>query len=177
LSGRLEVAIGHETADATVLAKLNKGMTLENFVCASWLLRREEIDLRAFVLVQPPFTEPEAAVGEAVRAVAFAEKAGSGVVALLPTRGGNGALEALAAEGRFAPPRLATLEDALDASLCGGIRVLADTWDLDAFADCRACFPARRDRLARINLSQRIEPRVACPACGSGSPACSTSRS
>jgi radical SAM enzyme (TIGR01210 family) len=177
LSGRLEVAIGLETADATVLAKLNKGMTLENFVCASWLLRREEIDLRAFVLVQPPFTEPEAAVGEAVRAVAFAEKAGSGVVALLPTRGGNGALEALAAEGRFAPPRLATLEDALDASLCGGIRVLADTWDLDAFADCRACFPARRDRLARINLSQRIEPRVACPACGSGSPACSTSRS
>src|SRR6185369_12913046 len=100
----------------------------------------------------------------------FAAKAGAAVVSLLPTRGGNGALEALAEQGRFAPPRLATLEDAFDASSREGARVLADTWDLDAFSDCPACFPARRDRLARMNLSQRVEPRVACTSC-------STSRS
>ena len=175
LDGRLEVAMGLETADASVLARLHKGMTLEDFVRAAWLLRREAIGIRTFVLVQPPFVQPEAAVGEAVRAVEFAAKAGSDVVALLPTRGGNGALEALAAEGGFSPPRLATLEDAFDASLCGETRVLADTWDLDGFADCRACFPARRDRLVRMNLSQKVEPRLACPASGSG--ACSTSRS
>jgi len=170
LSGRLEVAMGLETADAVVLERLNKGMALEDFVHAAWLLAREEIDLRAFVLVQPPFVEREAAVDEAVRAVAFAAKAGAAVVSLLPTRGGNGALEALAEQGRFAPPRLATLEDAFDASSREGARVLADTWDLDAFSACPACFPARRDRLARMNLSQRVEPRVACTSC-------STSRS
>jgi radical SAM enzyme (TIGR01210 family) len=177
LTGRLEVAMGLEAADASVLAKLHKGMTLEDFVHASWLLRREAIGIRAFVLVQPPFVGPEFAVGEAVHAAAFAEKAGADVVALLPTRGGNGALEALAGEGDFAPPKLATLEDAFDASLGGSLRVLADTWDLDAFADCRDCFAARRDRLARMNLSQKAEPRVACPACAASSNPCTTSRS
>ncbi len=170
LSGRLEVAMGLETADAAVLESLHKGMTLEDFVHAAWFLRREEIDLRAFVLVQPPFVAPETAVDEAVHAVAFARQAGAAVVSLLPTRGGNGALEALANEGRFAPPRLATLEEAFDRSLHEGARVLADTWDLGAFSDCATCFPARRDRLARMNLSQRVEPRVDCPSC-------STSRS
>ena len=170
LSGRLEVAMGLETADAVVLEKLHKGMTLEDFVHASWLLAREEIDLRAFVLVQPPFVAAEDAVGEAVHAVEFAEGAGTKVVALLPTRGGNGALDSLAAEGRFAPPKLSTLEDAFDAGLRETLRVLADTWDLETFSECPACFAARRDRIARTNLSQRAEPRVACPSC-------STSRS
>ena len=170
LSGRLEVAMGLETADAAVLESLHKGMTIEDFVHAAWLLARDEIDLRAFVLVQPPFTDPEAAVDEAVRAVAFAEKAGAVVVSLLPTRGGNGALEALASEGSFAPPSLSTLEDAFDGSLREGTRVFADTWDLETFSECPTCFAARRDRLARMNLSQRAEPRVACPSC-------STSRS
>ncbi len=170
LRGQLEVAMGLETADEAVLEKLNKGMTVRDFARAVELLRREEIDVRAFVLVQPPFVEPEDAVDEAVRAAAFAEEAGADVVSLLPTRGGNGALEALAIEGKFSSPRLSTLEDALDRSLRGRARVFADTWDLGAFADCPACFPPRRDRLARMNLSQRVEPRIECPAC-------STSRS
>lgn len=170
LRGRLEVAMGLETADEAVLEKLNKGMTVRDFARAVELLRREEIDVRAFVLVQPPFVVPDDAVDEAVRAAAFAEEAGAGVVSLLPTRGGNGALEALAAEGRFSPPKLSTLEDAFDRSLRGRARIFADTWDLGAFADCPACFPRRRDRLARMNLSQRVEPRIECPAC-------STSRS
>ena len=170
LSGRLEVAMGLETADAVVLERLNKGMTLEDFVHASWFLAREEIDLRAFVLVQPPFVEPEGAVDEAVLAVEFAERAGAAVVSLLPTRGGNGSLEALAGEGRFAPPSLSTLEETFDRSLHEGTRVLADTWDLEAFSGCPACFPARRDRIVRMNLAQRAEPRVVCTSC-------STSRS
>jgi radical SAM enzyme (TIGR01210 family) len=165
LTGRLEVAMGLETADAAVLESLHKGMTLEDFVHASWLLAREEIDLRAFVLVQPPFVVAGDAVGEAVHAVEFAERAGAKVVALLPTRGGNGSLEALAAEGSFAPPRLSTLEDAFDAARREGLRVLADTWDLETFSECPACFPARRDRIVRMNLSQRAEPRVACSSC------------
>jgi len=158
LTGRLEVAMGLETADEAVLARLDKGMTLEDFASSAELLRREGIDVRSFVLVQPPFVEPADAVDEAVRSVRFAEEAGAAVVSLLPTR------------GLPRPPRLAALEDAFDRSPRGRARVFADTWDLGAFSDCPACFPARRDRIARMNLSQRVESRVLCPAC-------STSRS
>ena len=171
LRGRLEVAIGLETADAAVLARLEKGMTLEDFERAAAFLRSEGIDVRAFVLVQPPYVLPEDAVGDALRSIAFAEECGAGVCSLLPTRGGNGALEALAEEGRFAPPSLATLEEALDRGLSRGgrMRIFADLWGLESLERCPRCSAARRERLGRMNLAQRIEPRVAC--------ACSTSRS
>jgi archaeosine synthase beta-subunit len=175
LRGRLEVAMGLEVADESVLERLNKGMTLAGFADAAERLRRAGIDLRAFVLVQPPFVAPGDAVEQALRALEFARDHGARVVSFVPTRGGNGALEALAAQGEFAPPSLATVEDVFDRSLDGrgaretrGARVFVDLWDLERFSDCPRCFPARRDRLARMNLSQRIEPRVACASHGAG---------
>lgn len=171
LSGRLEVAMGLETAHPEVLEKLNKRMTLELFARAAEFLRREGIALRAFILVQPPFlTDPDAARAWARRSVEFAFDAGATVAALIPTRAGNGALDALQAEGEFQPPSLATLEAALDDGLAaararGHGRVFADLWDLETFARCPACLPARRERLARLNLTQAWEPLPSC-ACG-----------
>jgi radical SAM enzyme (TIGR01210 family) len=163
LLGRLEVAMGLEVANASILARLNKGMTIADFARAAEYLRRSEIDVRAFVLVQPPFVRPEEAVESAQRTLDFAQECGAQVCSLVPTRGGNGALDALAAQGEFTPPRLETLEEAFDRSLKRPrSRVLADLWDLERFSDCPKCFPARRDRLARMNRTQKIEPRVAC---------------
>ena len=51
LSGRLEVAMGLETAHAEVLGRLNKRMTLDQFSTAANFLRRNGIDLRVFILV------------------------------------------------------------------------------------------------------------------------------
>jgi len=166
-SARLEVAMGLETVYPLSLERLNKGMTLDDFARAARILRRSEVDLRAFVLVQPPFTPPEESVHWALRSVEFARDQGARSVALIPTRGGNGALEALRDSGDFVPPRLATLEDALDRALeltapRGTPVVAADLWDLERFSDCPACFPAREARLRRMNLAQRVEPRVPC---------------
>ena len=44
-------------------------------------------------------------------------------------------------------------------------RVFVDLWDLERFSDCPHCLPARRQRLQRVNLSQRVEPAAACPSC------------
>ena len=74
-------------------------------------------------------------------------------------------MEALAAEGLFAPPSLATLEDAAAQAIrhaAGRARVLADLWDLAAFATCPACLDARRARLLRLNLEQRVPAPIAC---------------
>jgi len=166
ISGKLEVAMGLETVHPEVLPKLNKRMTLDRFSHASTFLRQHDIALRVFVLVKPPFLDEAEALEWAGRSVDFAFDCGASVVSLIPTRSGNGALETLAARGEFAPPKLATFEAAFDyaMSLRRG-RVFADTWDLERFSNCPACFAARRERLERMNLSQEPEAQVVCNAC------------
>jgi len=166
LRGDLELALGLETAHRDVLARLNKRMTLETYAAAAARLRAAGIASRAFVLVQPPFLAAAEAVAWAVRSAAFAFDEGAGAVSLIPVRGGNGALEALAASGDFVPPSLATLEAAFDGALAlGRGRVFADLWDLGRFSTCPRCFAAREARLRAMNLSQRAMRHVPCDAC------------
>ncbi len=163
---RLEVAMGLETAHPQVLERLNKRMTLDQFAGACRFLVQNDIAVRAFILVKPPFLDESEAVHWAERSLDFAFASGVSVAVLIPTRTGNGALEALAAQGEFAPPQLSTLEAAIDYGLrLKRGRVLADLWDLQQFANCASCFPARATRLQRINLEQNPLPPIVCPAC------------
>jgi len=57
VNGRLEVAMGLETAHPEVLARLNKRMTLDQFARAAEFLRGHDIALRVFILVKPPFLD------------------------------------------------------------------------------------------------------------------------
>ncbi|MBI2926671.1 MAG: radical SAM protein [Verrucomicrobia bacterium] len=167
LPGRLEVALGLETAHPDVLAKLNKRMTLDQFRQAAEFLRRHGVGLRVFVLVKPPFLDEAEALDWAERSIDFAFDCGATVVSLIPTRFGNGALEGLAAQGLFSPPRLATLESALayGIRLQRG-RVFADLWDLEKFSSCAVCFPARQQRLQQMNLDQTTPQPLNCAVCG-----------
>ena len=170
LRAPLEVAMGLETAHPTVLEKLNKRMTLEQFQRAAQFLRRNGIALRVFLLVHPPFMWAEEAAHWAARSIEFAFDCGATAVSLIPTRGGNGAMEALAAAGEFVEPTLAALEAAAEhgVGLARG-RVFADLWDLERFSACPHCFELRRQRLRRMNLEQTTLPPVKCPVCeGSG---------
>lgn len=170
LTGDLEVAMGLETAHPQVLERLNKRMTLEDFARAAAFLRRHAIALRVFVLLQPPFLETAEALTWAQRSIDFAFDCGASVVSLIPTRPGNGALDALADLGCFAPPRLPTLEAALEYGVAlGRGRVFADLWDLEQFSACAACLAPRRARLEQMNFTQTFAPRVVCSACGGGS--------
>lgn len=164
---KLEIAMGLETAHPQVLEQLNKRMTLGQFERACRFLRQAEIAVRAFTLLQPPFLAEAEALGWSLRSLEFAFACGASVAVLIPTRAGNGALEALAARGEFSPPSLATLERALDQGLAlGKGRVFADLWGLDTFSRCPHCFPARAERLRQTNLQQRSLPPVACAVCG-----------
>jgi radical SAM enzyme (TIGR01210 family) len=166
---RLQVAMGLETAHPVALERLHKAMTLDQFARAARGLRARDVSLRAFVLVHPPFVAPDKQDQWLARSVDFAFECGAAVVSLIPTRGGNGALEALAAAGDFQPPRLSDLERALDLALAvagGRGRVFADLWDLARFAGCAACRAPRTERLRRANLDQRPGPALPCPSCG-----------
>ena len=158
--------MGLETAHPQVLEKLNKRMTLDQFRRAAEFLRRNDIALRVFVLVKPPFLDEAESLVWAKRSVDFAFDCGAAVVSLIPTRIGNGALEALARRGEFSAPKLATLEAAVDygVGLKRG-RVFADLWDLEKFSDCETCFAQRRARLQEMNLRQIAQPPAGCDRC------------
>jgi len=162
----LEVAMGLETVHPQVLPRLNKRMTLEQFSRAAQFLREHGVALRVFILVKPPFLDEAEALEWAKRSLEFAFDCGATVASLIPTRFGNGSLEALAERGEFSPPRLATLEGALAYGVdLQRKRVFADLWDLERFSDCDWCFCKRKERLERINLSQKNEAPVQCPRC------------
>ena len=169
LGGGLEVAMGLETAHPEILAKLNKRMTLEQFASSAQFLRKNSIDLRGFILVQPPFMRPEEALHWAERSLDFAFECGATAASLIPTRGGNGAMETLEANGEFVPPRMQLVEAAASYGL--GLRrgrVFVDLWGLSSGpSNCFVCHSQRVERLSHMNMSQRPLPEVFCAACGS----------
>lgn len=163
----LEVAMGLETAHPGALARLHKRMTLDDFTRAAEALAERSIPLRAFLLVHPPFVRADEQDAWLERSVDAAFSCRASAVSLIPTRTGNGAMEALTAEGRFTEPRLAHLEQACALALTRARgHVFADVWDLDRFSDCPSCLEARRARLVHMNHSQRLAPPVACSDCG-----------
>ncbi len=165
ISGRLEVAMGLETTNPEVLAKLNKRMTLDQFSSAAEFLRRNDIDVRVFILVQPPYMKAEEALYWAERSLDFAMEHGATAATLIPTRAGNGVMDDLMTEGQFALPALHTLESAMEYGL--GLkagRVFADLWGLRE--SCACCHAERVARLRSMNLGQVMLERIACTRCG-----------
>jgi archaeosine synthase beta-subunit len=168
LSGKLEVAMGLETAHPGVLARLNKHMTLDQFSAAADFLQSNGIDLRVFILVQPPYMQAEEALMWAERSLDFAMEHDATAATLIPTREGNGAMEELAASGDFSPPALHTLESAMEYGL--GLkagRVFADLWGLRV--SCVHCHEQRAGRLRQMNLQQVVVDRIPCSHCGGAS--------
>lgn len=166
LDGKLEVAMGLETVHPEIGPRLNKGATLDDFKRATEFLRQNNISLRVFILVKPPFLNEDEVLLWANQSTVFAFDCDATVAALIPTRRGNGAMETLEKSGDWTLPRLQTLEAATNygVALQKG-RVFADLWDLEQFSNCEFCFAARRERLRQMNLIQQFLPSVECSVC------------
>ncbi len=165
LGPRLEVAMGLETVYEPSMRRLNKRMTLGLYAEAAGLLRAHGVDLRSFLLIQPPFMPAEEVVTQTRLGVRFALEQGATVVSLIPTRVGNGALESLEMGEPFRMPQVGLIEEAFDAALdeaSGRARVFLDTWDWGRFSNCPACMEARERRVKRMNAEQTWLPRVDC---------------
>lgn len=162
---QLEVAMGLETAHPEALDRLNKRFALDDFARASRALADRGVALRVFLLISPPFVplnEQDAWLRTSIDA---AFECGAAVVSLVPTRPGNGALDALADAGLFRTPDLDDIERSFALALehaRGRGRVFVDLWDIERFGACRTCLRARRERLHTMNLEQRSLPPVPC---------------
>jgi archaeosine synthase beta-subunit len=163
LNGDLEIALGLETVHPEVLPRLNKQMDLVDFEKAVRLLKNNGIRTRAFILLRPPFLTEDEGILWAKRSVEYAFNVGVECCVLIPTRAGNGAIDALMRDGFFEPPRIDSLEEVMEygISLNAG-RIFADLWDLDLFSRCGDCFDQRKERLERMNLFQEVIPDHHC---------------
>jgi uncharacterized Fe-S cluster-containing MiaB family protein len=162
--------MGLETAHPEALDALNKRFTVADFEVAAAALRSRGIAVRVFLLVSPPFVPEADQEAWLIRSIDAAFASGASVVSLVPTRGGNGAMEALAVSGAFRQPSLDDIERSLAIGLAtagGRGRVVVDLWDLPRFMSCRACLDGRSARLHAMNLNQAVDaPPAACSACG-----------
>lgn len=153
---KLEVAIGLETVHPEVLDRLNKRMTLMQFRSAATFLRSNDIDLRVFVLLRPPFLTECEGFQWACKTLDFAFDAGATLCSVIPVRAGNGAMDVLQRAGDFTPPRLATLELAMRYGLSlGKGRVLGDLWDIDPALEEHGD-DARRESIRLMNQTQKV---------------------
>jgi radical SAM enzyme (TIGR01210 family) len=164
----LEVAMGLETAHPVALDALNKRFTLQDFTVAAKYLQDRQIGLRVFLLISPPFVPRKEQHTWLLRSLDAAFDCGASAVSLVPTRSGNGTLEALPPQD-FAAPDLDDIERSLAvaiASAHGRGRVFVDLWDIDRFAGCTSCRTDRAARMHSINLAQEILPSRGCTTCG-----------
>lgn len=164
LGGRLEIAMGLETVHPEVLPRLNKQMTLDDFRRATEFLVDNDISVRAFVLLRPPYLNEHEGIDWAIASVEFAMDCGVGCVAVIPTRSGNGMIEVMQQRGEFSPPRLRSLENVLERSLANpsSCRVFADLWDAKQFSLCDDCVCQRIERINTMNRTQMIPQPVPC---------------
>jgi hypothetical protein len=125
-------------------------------------------------LISPPGVGDQEQDEWLSRSIDTALACGASVVSLVPTRPGNGAMEALSAAGGFRQPTLADIERSAAIGIeraaihePRAARVFVDVWDLERFSSCANCFAARRDRLHAMNLEQRVAPPHPCGKCSS----------
>ena len=159
----LQVAMGLETVHPGVLPRLNKRMTLDDFEQAVKLLKKHAIEVRAFILLRPPYLDESEGLLWAKRSIDFAFALGVECCVVIPTRTGNGAMEQLQERGLFTRPRLRSLEEAVEYGI--GLRagrVFADLWDIQKFLNCVDCDARRAERLRTMNLTQSVAPSVVC---------------
>lgn len=163
LSADLQVAMGLETVHPEVLEKLNKRMTLTDFEHAAHFLTKNDISVRAFILLKPPFLDEAEGVFWAKRSIDFAFDSGVECCVIIPTRGGNGALDRLRELGAFLPPEGTSLEEVIAYGIQRKQgRVFADLWNIEQFLPCDQCREQRVQRLRKMNLTQEIISTISC---------------
>lgn len=167
LGGSFEIAMGLESIHPDVLPKLNKQITAENFRDATHFLISNDIAVRAFILLNPPFlTDEQENIEWCLKSIEFAFESGVSVCSVIPTRDGNGIMEELRKSGEYVPPTLSALEEVYDRALqIGKGRVFCDLWDLEKFSDCDSCLSLRKKRLHKMNKKQKVLQRILCD-CG-----------
>jgi hypothetical protein len=124
LEPQLDVAMGLETVDPSVLPRLNKNMTLDDFDRATTAMLEHNIFVRAFILLRTPWHSEEEGIYWAKESIDFAQRIGVECCTVIPLR------ENERFEVAFEPASSGALDEvvAYGQSKNKG-RVFGDSWD------------------------------------------------
>jgi radical SAM enzyme (TIGR01210 family) len=168
LAGQLEVALGVETLQTGMLRRLNKGMNRDDIDGAIHRLRSWQIDVRAFLLLRPPWTLEQEAIRWTELSLRHLFRLGVRHASIIPVRAGNGWLQELHSKGEFTPPSTRALETIMNRAMMipGRGVVTADLWNWPPVDTCSHCAELRKQRLDEINRHQRWQENYSCDYCG-----------
>ncbi len=112
--GNVMIALGLESANnETLLLRINKGFTVEQYVKAAEDLISYDIPVKTYVLLKPPFMTERMAIEEAVQSIIFASKY-SEVISLNPMNiQSNTLVEYLWKRGEYRAPWLWSVVEVL----------------------------------------------------------------
>ena len=117
-------------------------------------------------MLRPPFLSEDEGVEWALRSIRFAFELEIACCSVVPTRASNGIMEQLERDGWLETPKLSSMEAVQERGIeLEAGRVFIDTWDAQNFSRCPGCSEQRIARISAMNLSQNIDPRIACAAC------------
>ena len=165
IDGQLEIAMGLETIHPGAMAAMNKGMTLEDYDRAVEICQSLGMDLRAFVLLQPPGIALDEAIKWTWKTVEYAYERGVRHVSVIPVRAGNGWIDRLIATGEYRLPTVSTVRKLFDAIprltwTWPATSVFEfDLWDWDNLkGGCEKCTALCKSHIEQCNRTQRWIP-------------------
>ncbi len=114
--GRVQVALGLESADNEILRKcINKGFLVEDYVRAASLLKERGIPMRTYLLLKPSFLTERRAMQDTIRSIAFAAPYSESISINPLNVQKDTMVERLWRRGDYRPPWLFSLVEVLKA--------------------------------------------------------------
>ncbi len=172
-ASRREVAIGMESAcDAVLSRSVHKGMTLEDFQRAAAVVKDAGANLRAYILLGPPFLTEAEAVEDNVEAALAAAEAGADVISINPVSiHGDTLVDFLHFRGEYEPPWLWSVVQVIQRVqplLPSGTRIVSSPTaggKVRGAHNCGDCDGAVLKAIEFHRLSGDLEELEAAPDC------------
>lgn len=165
----IEVALGLESANDKVLrCSINKGFTVKDYDRATETLRENEVDIRTYVLLKPPFLTEAEAIRDSVATMAHAAEV-STTLSLNPVNVQKGTLvERLWRTWSYRPPWLWSVLEVLRSTEGLGTKVVCDPTGGGkerGAHNCGKCDDVILDSIRGFSQSQD-HSRLGAPECG-----------
>jgi hypothetical protein len=162
IRGQLQVAMGLETADDSILAWLNKKMSVADYDRACRWLHDHDLSVRTFLLLPAPSVPPATMLTHTITSVQHALNGGSEVTSLIPLRAGNGVMDWLLEQRLVHLPNLEVAEETFRAALAlpraKHQRIYLDLWGLPTEVEYHGSGSGSgreiHHRLQQLNLKQ-----------------------
>ena len=144
----LEIAVGLETVQPRWLARLGKQMSRDEFDRYARWLKKQNLDLRVFLIVGVPGISASEAIRWTRMSARHACRAGARHISLIPARAGHGWNGLADRLPELTVQHLADLQNRVLRDVAGAAVVTVDVWDLPSDQ------PALSE-ISRRNLSQQ----------------------